>query len=192
MQVGFKWQWTEYSAAKPCRFNQCLSADWENWAARATQFADVLSTRIDGDAARHAVVSGLKSRIARAYKYGCSALAAVWPSKQEICQHGVAVFVTSCQFAAEAAKQWGRPITVGDGAGFDLAYDWGGRRPSLPIPGGDWPDMTIPPDVTHPDPGMIPGSGDMFDIIGTLGRMVPILIGLLIVKQVTSIYSDVK
>ena len=61
----------------------------------------------------------------------------------------VLAFVAIALQAATLANHWGPPVVVGENG--DIAYDWGGFRPELPIPGG--PNGLIPgldPDLLHP------------------------------------------
>ncbi len=177
MSVGFRFQTRDYTVETPCQFEQCLVGDWENWAARANQYLMVLEERAGGDAARLALVASFREQYDRTLAVDCSRLAAFWPSLREACQDGVIVFVGIAQAAEAAAAGWGLPITVGDGEGFTLAYDWGGRRPHLPRPGGD-PPPVVPPWQTHPPGGIIPGAGSLFELFGNIGPAVLVVIGL--------------
>jgi hypothetical protein len=183
MSVGFRWQGQDYTAETPCRFEQCLIGDWENWAARANQYLMVLEERVRGDAARQAVVNQLRNLLGVFYMKECSRFAAAWPPYQEVCQDGVKGFIGLAQAAEAAAKGWGEPITVGDGESFTLAYDWGGIRPHLPRPGGDFPPV-VPPGETHPHPGLIPGVDSIFDLFGKMGAALPVIMLLFLFLNV--------
>lgn len=146
MQVGFRYKGDDYTADKPCKFAEhCSGTEIDYWHARTGQWLTLLRDRVT-DPAREALFKNLVLRLSEASKLpqGDTTLFSGRENKKK-----VLAFVTIALQAATLANSWGPPVIVGEDG--DIAYDWGGFRPELPIPGG--PDGLIPglnPDQLHP------------------------------------------
>lgn len=185
MEVGFRYKSDEYTGDKPCKFvAHCSGTEIDNWHARAGQWLKLLSSRVNGDPSRRALFDNLVSRLIQADRLpeGETTLFGGRENKQK-----VLAFVTIAMQAAELANAWGPPVVIGpDG---DIAYDWGGFRPELPVKDG--PDGLIPgldPNKLHPS-GTWPGVGDMFS---GFGKWAGILLALFALSQITGAISNIN
>ncbi len=178
MDVGFRWKGHTYTPEHPCENEgACSAMDWANWRARAEQFYKVLQRRVGRGATKEQeLVDYMRGTIDRAIEWGCSRMAAVSEDARQNCLNGIDVFIGACRFALAASQQWGKPITVGDGREYDIAFDFGGGAL----------DVTMPSEQAHPTaeieiPGLptIPDLEDIPSMLGNVLKFGPVVLGMI-------------